>query len=149
MRHALILSAALLGLAACGGSGADGEDAAGKEEAGWRDACITIANDEEGQEEIAGMGTDADGFCDCADKFIAEMPAEDQEKAKTTMIKVADGMNEGGQSTEDVVGKMMSDAMSKPDDPDAQAMSEGVRLVGRMIDDIDSSYEDNGSCVVG
>lgn len=160
MKYALILSAAMLGLAACNsGSGPDGEDTkadAPEEatttetaEAGFRADCLTIANDSEGQEQIAGMGTDADGFCDCAEKFIAAMPEDDQAQAKATMSAVADGMNESGAETETVVGQMMGEAMAKGDgDAEAQATINGVKLVGSMIDDISDTYDENGSCEV-
>ncbi len=142
MKHTLFLSAGLLILAACNGAGDEGSESADT----LRADCLTIANDEEGQEEIADIGTDAEGFCDCAESMIAAMPPEDQEKAKATMNKVATGMTETGESTEDVVGKMMGDAMSRPEDTDAQATSEGIRLVGQMIDDIGDGFEDTGSC---
>lgn len=159
MKHALILSAALLGLAACNGSdpapetpagtqAQDAGDTPAPQEADFRADCLVVANDVEGRDEIAGMGTDAEGFCACAEEFVAAMPEADQAKAKTTMNKVAAGMTETGQETEDVVSAMMAEAMGMPDDPDAQATAEGVEIVGQMIDDIGNSFENTGSCTV-
>lgn len=140
MKSRFILPAAFLGLAACGGPGGG--------ETTLRNDCIIIANDVEGVEEIADIGTDPDGFCDCVVKYAADMPEEDQAKVVTTMSQVADGMEADGQKTEDVVMSMMRDAMAKPDDPAAQDMQKGISLVGQMFDNIGEGFEDSGSCPV-
>lgn len=146
MKHALILSASLLALAACGGASDGGGEAGGETAGTLRSDCLTIANDPEGLDEIAEMGTDAEGFCDCVEAYVADLNEDEQDSARTTMNQVAAGMNESGQGTEDVVGQMMSDAMAQPDDEDAQATSAGIRLVGQMIDDIDEGFSDTRSC---
>lgn len=139
MKHALFLSAGFLVLAACNGAG-------GSAASSLKADCIVIANDPEGVEEIAGMGTDAEGFCSCVESVVAAMPEDDSASVKSIMSKVADGMQETGRSTEDVVGGMISAAMANPDDMDAQAVQTGVRLVGGMFDDIADGFEETGSC---
>ena len=138
MKSGFLLPAAFLALAACSGSGGDGT--------GLRADCITVANDVEGLEEIADIGTDPDGFCDCVVNYVDGMPEEDQTKVAATMSQVADGMDESGQKTEDVVMSMMSDAMANPDDPASQETQQGVTLIGEMFDDIADGFEDTGSC---
>lgn len=139
MKSGFILPAALLALAACGGSG-------GGSDTSLRDDCITVANDVEGLEEIQDIGTDPDGFCDCVVTYVAGMSEDKQTKVAATMSKVADGMDESGEKTEDVVMAMMSDAMGNPDDPASQETQQGVRLIGEMFDDIGDSFEETGSC---
>lgn len=155
MKRALILSATCLAFAACSGPDeageASGNDKPATETAGtsFENDCLVVANDAEGKEEIADKGTDPEGFCNCATQFLAEMPEDEQEKARATMSNVAAGMQETGEATETVVGQMMSDAMAKGEDPEAQATAEGIRIVGRMIDNIGTSFDETGSCTVG
>lgn len=144
MKHALILTASLFALAACGDT--SGGDTGAHADSTLRADCLTIANDPEGQDEITEMGTDAEGFCGCAETYIANLSEEERAQATTTMHAVATGMDESGEGTEDVVGRMMEDAMSRPDDEDAQATSTGIRLVGQMIDEIGDGFEETGSC---
>lgn len=143
MKHALFLSAGFLALAACNGSG---EGAGAGQADSLKADCIVIANDPEGVEEIASMGTDAEGFCSCVEAVVATMPDDDSAKVKSIMSKVANGMQESGRSTEEVVGEMISAAMANPGDMDAQATQTGVRLVGGMFDDIADGFEETGSC---
>ena len=143
MKHALFLSAGFLALAACNGSG---EDVGAGQADSLKADCIVIANDPEGVEEIASMGTDAEGFCSCVERVVAAMPEDDGASVKSIMSKVADGMQETGRGTEDVVGGMISDAMANPDDMDAQATQTGVRRVGGMFDDIADGFEETGNC---
>ncbi len=143
MKHALFLSAGFLALAACNGSG---EDVGVGQADSLKADCIVIANDPEGVEEIASMGTDAEGFCSCVERVVDAMPEDDGASVKSIMSKVADGMQETGRGTEDVAGGMISDAMANPDDMDAQATQTGVRLVGGMFDDIADGFEETGNC---
>ncbi|WP_300375409.1 hypothetical protein [Henriciella sp.] len=159
MKRAFILSATCLAFAACGGPQDTSEPSADAEQAGnstartaetsFEDDCLVVANDVEGKQEITEMGTDPEGFCACAEEFLAEMPQSDQDNARTTMKNVAASMKESGDDTETVVGQMMAEAMAKGEDPDAKATAEGIRIVGGMIDNIDDSFEETGSCTVG
>ena len=145
MKHIFLLTTGLVALAACNDT--SGQD--GKTESTLRADCIVVANDTEGQEEIAEIGTNADGFCDCVVTLTGAMPEEDAQSVETIMHKVAFDMQETGRGTEDVVGEMMSVASANPGDMDAQATRSGIALVGDMFDDISDGFEETGSCPSG
>ena len=157
------LLAAGLVIAACGGpaneedtsatgtsatetESAPAESASSRADTSFKDDCLVVASDARGQEDIGDMGTDAEGFCECAEAVVSGMPEADQASTRMTMKQVAIGMEDSGDDTETVVGDMMAEAMAQGDDPDAQSVIKGVQLIGQMIDDIDEGFSETGAC---
>ena len=130
-------SAVLLVSCAPGGSGAAADVKAG---------CAVIAADPEGQDAIADMGTDADGFCTCMVSLVTAMPEEDREIVKTTLGRITAEVAETGEEVEDVASRLVAEAMGAPDDVEMQAQQKGINLIGRLIDQIDNGFEDTGAC---
>lgn len=144
MKYALLLTAGLLGLAACGGAGETGETETST--SSLKEDCLVIAADPEGVDEIAEMGTDAEGFCSCLVQLVDTLPEEEATPARDVLAKVAAEVSETGGEVEEVVGSMMSEAMANPEGEGMQDVQAGVRTVGDLFDDIGDGFDDTGSC---
>ena len=161
-----ILSAAVAGLAlaACGGGEIDPVESAetadeavveAAEEAQEAEVddvaeleadCLILASDPEAQESFVDMGTDTEGFCECFVDVIDNSPEEERAQMLITLEEVTDGMEASGEGAEDVVSRMMSAAMTNAEGEAAQGTMAGVRMIGDVIDRIDNSMEDTGTC---
>ena len=161
-----ILSAAIAGLAlaACGGGETDPVDSAetpdetvieAAEEAQEAEVdevaeleadCLILASDPEAQESFVDMGTDTEGFCACFVDVIDNSPEEERAQMLITLEEVTDGMEASGEGAEDVVSRMMSAAMTDVEGEAAQGTMAGVHMIGDVIDRIDNSMEDTGTC---
>jgi hypothetical protein len=111
----------------------------------FKDDCATLVTDPEAQENIADMKTDSAGFCACMVQLTDAKPDGDKALIQTTLAKVAAKMEETGEGAEEVVGPMMTAAMTQPGSPEMQAVTEGIQKVGRLIDDIEDAFE-GGTC---
>ena len=162
-----IISAAIAGLAltACGGSDTDTDPAemdateevvveeveetetpAASGTAELEADCLILASDPEAQESFVDMGTDTEGFCECFVDVIDNSPEEERAQMLITLEEVTDGMEASGEGAEDVVSRMMSAAMTNAEGEAAQGTMAGVRMIGDVIDRIDNSMEDTGTC---
>lgn len=159
-----IISAAMAGLAltACGGNDAETEPADTDvteevvveetetiEVSGTAELeadCLILASDPEAQESFVDMGTDTEGFCECFVDVIDNSPEEERAQMLTTLAEVTDGMEASGEGAEEVVGRMMSDAMMNMESEASQGTTAGIRMIGGVIDRIDNSMEDTGTC---
>lgn len=159
-----IISAAIAGLAltACGGNDTETEpaDTDATEEVVVEETetievsgtaeleadCLILASDPEAQESFVDMGTDTEGFCECFVDVIDNSPEEERAQMLTTLAEVTDGMEASGEGAEEVVGRMMSDAMMNMESEASQGTTAGIRMIGDVIDRIDNSMEDTGTC---
>ena len=161
-----ILSAAVAGLAlaACGGGETDPVESAetadetvieAAEEAQEAEVddvaaleadCLILASDPEAQESFVDMGTDTEGFCGCFVEVIDNSPEDERAQMLTTLAEVTDGMEASGEGAEEVVGRMISDAMMNMESEASQGTTAGIRMIGDVIDRIDNSMENSGTC---
>lgn len=162
-----IISAAIAGLAltACGGSDTDTDPAemdateevvveeveetetpAASGTAELEADCLILASDPEAQENFVDMGTDTEGFCGCFVDVIDNSPEAERAQMLTTLAEVADGMQASGEGAEEVVGRMMSDAMLNMESEASQGTTAGIRMIGDVIDRIGNSMEEAGTC---
>lgn len=145
-----ILSAAVasLALAACGGGDKDQAEKTSDtaDASSLRAECDILATDPEAKESFVEMGTDEDGFCDCFVKVVEASPEDDQAQMRATLTEVTKGMKASGEGAEEVVSRIMQDAMMSPDSETSEATEAGVRLISDVIDDVSNGFEDSGSC---
>lgn len=108
--------------------------------------CDILASDPEAQENFVEMGTDADGFCNCFVQVVEAKPDEERTQILVTLTDVTDDMQATGEGAEEAVSRMMSAAMVDAESDASKEMMAGVMMIGDIIDDIDNSMEDGGSC---
>jgi hypothetical protein len=139
MKRTITIAAAVIVLGACAGSDPKAE---------LRADCMVIAEDEEGQKNIAGMGGDTASFCDCMLARIEMLDEATQAKVALTLDTVATRATETGRPVEDIAIELMRPAMVNPDDKTARDLMDGVGLVGRMIDEVEEDFG-SGACTKG
>jgi hypothetical protein len=139
MKQVMSIAALAMALGACAGN---------DPEADLRADCIVIAEDSEGQENIAAMGGDTASFCDCMIARIDMMDEATQAKVALTLDTVATRATETGRPVEDIAIELMRPAMVNPDDKTARDLMDGVGLVGRMIDGVEEDFG-SGACTKG
>ena len=136
MKQILSIAVLAMVLSACGGS---------DPKADLRADCAVIAEDAEGQKNIADMGGDTDSFCDCMLVRIDMLEDATQAKVALTLDTVATRATETGRPVEDIAVELMRPAMVNPDDQAARDLMDGVTLVGRLIDEVEEDFG-TGAC---